>query len=122
MQSTPQKREYNFKPGVSGNPSGETAAQRFRRELVAMFVDVHGRQPGTIELSRIESLAFARARQRKAGHSAAELAALGNLVDRLNARLFEGVPFLGDTSGRAKAKAKRARAGATLAQLEGRAS
>jgi hypothetical protein len=110
-----------FKPGESGNISGVTARVRFREELVARFVALRNRQPDTVELATVDSLAALMARQRKSrGVPTTEIVRMSNAIDRLSARLFEGVRFVGDTSYGGKGARARRRGGLSLAELEGR--
>jgi len=63
MQITPQveaqkaPREYPFKPGKSGNPSGRTNMLERTRELCAIFEATHGRPPSPLDMISIRTAA-----------------------------------------------------------------
>ena len=122
MDQQPNQRIIGrpFPSGTSGNVSGLTTLVRLRREFTAKFIEVNKREPGTLELTRIDSLAFAMVRLRRRGNTSTEVAALGNLVDRLTARLFEGVPFIAARNPTGKGLNKTKRVGRSLGELEGR--
>jgi hypothetical protein len=94
MQTTDQatkqkpKREYNFKPGKSGNVSGQTARQRHAAALTEKFLHTHGRVPDVVEVATIKNVAAMMAKSCAAsGVSAEDLVRLSNSIDRLVARL-----------------------------------
>jgi hypothetical protein len=62
--ATPAKpaRQYNFRPGVSANPSGMSRPVRRYREFLALFVETHQRKPNAVEDAMLRNAGTCAAR------------------------------------------------------------
>jgi hypothetical protein len=99
MQTTAQQdaqrkpREYNFKPGVSGNPGGVSRAERRYKAFLAQFREAHGRAPRATEITSLHNAAVLASRIEGNRIPITEQVRAGNLLTRLLDRLgLSGAP------------------------------
>ncbi len=60
LQRSP--REFPFKPGKSGNPSGLSRTETRYREFLALYVEVHKRRPNAVENAMLRNAGACAAR------------------------------------------------------------
>jgi hypothetical protein len=94
MQVEPQNpsqtkppREYHFKPGRSGNPSGKTRTQLRTAEFMDLFREVRGRAPNVVEATTIRNAGALAAKVEQAKTSAEDVVRCGRLLAQLLAQL-----------------------------------
>jgi hypothetical protein len=87
-----QLREYNFRAGKSGNPSGVTVTMRRTAELRAMFVEMRGREPNAIEAITLREAGALAARIERKTSTNDEIAKLGNVLRRTLRRVGLDTP------------------------------
>jgi len=93
MQTTTQSdaqakpREYNFKPGKSGNPGGVSRAERRYQAFLEVFHGVHGRKPNAVENTSLRNAAALAARIEGNRIPIEEQVRAGNLLARLVEKL-----------------------------------
>jgi hypothetical protein len=86
-------REYNFKPGVSGNPGGVSRAERRYKAFLEQFHGVHNRKPNATETTTLHNAAALASRIEGNRIPITEQVRAGNLLTRLLDRLgLSGTP------------------------------
>src|SRR5215831_3213426 len=85
QQPTRQRapREYPFKPGRSGNPSGLTKTRLRTAEFMGLFREVHGREPSVVEATTLRNAGALASKIENSKTSAEHVVRCGRLLAQL---------------------------------------